>query len=409
MLACFIVPELAPSGGIRVVLDHARRLADEHGFEVDVVSLDDLDRARGRRYDVAIATWWTTAEALYALDTERRALFVQSLEYQWYRADEEADRLPAALPLSLPVSFLTVSRALAESLRRLRPEAPCHLIPNGIDKDVFAPRTEKRPEGGPLRVLVEGQPTIWLKGVEDALRAVRRMSEPAHVTVVALDGAGLDELDADEVRSGLDAREMAALYADSDVLLKLSRVEGLGLPALEAMHVGVPCVVTPFAGQADYLEHGRNGLVVEFDDEPGAARWLDVLARDRELLTRLGEGARETAAGWPDPSRSTELMAEALRAVADAPSPAPEPALADLVSRVRLAADVARNREGALRWTEAALAEARTLVEELSRSRDDCAQMLESERDKHATLNSSRMYRALRRARRMAGTQPLWP
>ena len=38
---------------------------------------------------------------------------------------------------------------------------------------------------------------------------------------------------------------MAALYAEHDVLLKLSRFEGLGLPVLEAFHVGRPCVVTP--------------------------------------------------------------------------------------------------------------------------------------------------------------------
>ena len=407
MRVCFLVPELSRSGGVGVVLRHARHLREEHGFEVDLVGPGEP--GGGGRYDVAVATWWATADRLYRLDAARRAVLVQSLEQQWYRADEEADRLAAALPLSLPVSFIAVSQALRDAVARLRPDAPCHLVRNGIDKDLFRPRPPRDRAGGPLRVLVEGQPTIWLKGVADAVRAVRRMREPAHLTVVSLRPDGTEDLGADVVRTGLAPSEMADAYADADVVLKLSRVEGLGLPALEAMHMGVPCVVTPYTGHSDYLVHGRNGVVVEFDDEPGTAGWLDLLARDRALLERLGGEAARTAEAWPDPAGSAALLAGALRAIADAEPPPVDDALAGIVERVRLAGELARNREGALRWHAGALAEARAGMDEYARAYHECERMLDEARRRDAALNSSLLYRVLRRARRTARVDPLWP
>ena len=396
MRVAFVLPDLSRSGGVGVVLEHARRLEADHGFDMELVTPAE---ARGRRCDVAIATWWTTAEALYALDATHRAIFLQSLEYQWYRPDEAADMLPASLTLSLPVTYLAVSEGLRTALERLRPDAACQVVPNGVDKDVFTPASEPRRHEGALRVLVEGQPTIWLKGVQDAVRAVRAMSEPVHLTVAALEPDGTEDLGADTVRTGLSPGEMADLYRDSDVLLKLSRVDGLGLPAIEAMHCGVPCIVTPFTGQSDYVRHGDNGLVVEFDDQPGTTAWLDTLARDHALRERLAAGALDTAAGWPSPADSSARLAEALRQIASTPPPAPEPAMADVLARVGVATELARIRDGELRWHEEALATARRHVREVDLNRDR----------EHAALNGSPLYRVLRMARRTARRDPPLP
>ena len=67
-------------------------------------------------------------------------------------------------------------------------------------------------------------------------------------------------------------------------MLKLSRVEGMFGPPLEGFHMGATCVVTAVTGHEEYVEHGVNGLVVDWDDPRGTARALDLLARDRALL-----------------------------------------------------------------------------------------------------------------------------
>jgi hypothetical protein len=128
---------------------------------------------------------------------------------------------------------------------------------------------------------------------------------------------------------------MAALFDRSHVMVKLSRAEGMYGPPLEAFHRGATVVTNPVTGHEEYVRHGENGLVVDWDDPVGTARALDLLAHDRRLLHRLRTGALETARAWPSWERSGELMAAALRAIAGGPPPDPVP------PGRRLAADVA--------------------------------------------------------------------
>ena len=71
--------------------------------------------------------------------------------------------------------------------------------------------------------------------------------------------------------------EMSELYARSDVVLKMSSVEGMFGPPLEGFHRGATCVVTPVSGHEEYVEHGWNGLLTDWEDLRGTARQLDLL------------------------------------------------------------------------------------------------------------------------------------
>ncbi len=180
MRVCLVLPELRPSGGVAIALGHAARLREHAGFEVDVVTLDSLADASRERYDVAVATWWETLPALLELDARQRVVFVQSAEERFYRAEEPFERLGAALALSAPVHFFVVARWLEDLVTTLRPDARCWFVPNGIDKSLFEPREPSEAPDGPLRILIEGQHTLWFKGVDDALDAVSRMRRAAH-------------------------------------------------------------------------------------------------------------------------------------------------------------------------------------------------------------------------------------
>jgi glycosyltransferase involved in cell wall biosynthesis len=412
MRVSLLVHDLRPSGGVKVILSHARAL-DQAGHEVELVltrgrpppfegvAVSSLEDARATRCDLAIATWWETAPTLYELRAERRLAFLQSFEQRFYTEDEPLERQGAAAVLALPVDFVVVSDWMKEVLGELRPDARCRVVRNGVPKQVFAGARRSR-GGGPLRVLIEGQPSLWFKGVQQAIAAARAMREPAQLTLVALDPPP-GELDVDRVVGDLSPAQMAELYADSDVLLKLSRIEGLGLPLVEAAHAGVPCVATQFGSHFDLVQHGRNGLVVGFDDEPGTTRALDLLAADRDLLESLSEGALALAAEWPSEEESGCAFATAIEELSELDPADPVPGLRELLAGLRFVQEtgrgIGRDEQERVRGAELALADAQALVHELSVSRDECAGMLNEAREELQRIRSTLPYRVASRAK----------
>ena len=415
MRVCFLVHELGRSGGAETIRAYARGL-EERGFEVDLLptepGADDAGAARhGEPYDVAIATWWATAGHLWRVRAERRAVFLQSVESRFYEERHFFERLAAEEVLALPVAYVTVAHWIRDLLAELRPDASCDVVLGGIDKSVFAPRPRPDPDG-PLRVLVEGQPSMWFKGVREALAAASAMREPAEVTVVAGQPEDAGDLEGARVVGGLTASEMADLYAESDVVVKLSRVESLGLGPIEAAHVGTPAVVTPYTGHDEHVVHGLNGLVVGMDDVPATARALDRLAGDLELRRRLSEGAVDTAGRWPSAADAVDAFAAALRRIVERPAPDPGPALAALAlarrRRLELTREHVRQSEAELQhaeglrdWFRHAYDEACEHVEELGAAMRDLDALLRDKDRLIEDIRSERAYRAAVAVRRV--------
>jgi O-antigen biosynthesis protein len=358
MKVAFLVNDLQLSGGVGVVVQHARQLSTIDGWDVTLVLVREeegpswhgyehlphlhvrsREQALFERYDVAVATWWETTFTLFELAADRYAYFVQSLEDRFYRHDE-AERLGAALTLDLPVAFITEANWIRDTLAGLRPNAPCYVVRNGIDKEVFSPLGQAPVNAAdPLRVLVEGSPTSWFKHVRDAINAASAMREPHRVTVVCGEREALGEVVADDVVGPLSHRELAAVYERSDVVLKLSSVEGMFGPPLEGFHRGATCVVTPVTGHEEYVEHGWNGLLTDWEDLRGTARQLDLLARDRELLHFLRTNALETARAWPSWEQASQLMAGVLLAIRREPPPDATAGAARLLADLRAGVD----------------------------------------------------------------------
>ncbi|MEP6953904.1 MAG: glycosyltransferase family 4 protein, partial [Solirubrobacteraceae bacterium] len=312
----------------------------EHLPHLHVASLAD---ARQDHFDIVVATWWETVFSLFAVPADRYAYFVQSIEDRFYKPEHGAERLGAALSLDLPVAFITEATWIRDTLAELRPDARCLLVPNGVDKDVFTVADDVEPNiDGPLRVLVEGNANVWFKGVNDAIAAARAMSEPKRLTVVAPTRDGLDARGADAVIGPLSQRALADVYAETDVVLKLSTVEGMYGPPLEGFHKGATCVTTEVTGHEEYIEHGHNALLTDWGDEHGTARQLDLLARDRDLLQTLRTNALATARGWPSWEEASAAMAEALRSIVSGPAPSPYDHMQRLLADVQTGLETRR-------------------------------------------------------------------
>lgn len=86
---------------------------------------------------------------------------------------------------------------------------------------------------------------------------------------------------------GMPFRELWALYAASDAFLLLSKAEGLGMPVLEAMSVGIPVVGTYCTGIKELIGEDRGyGVVAEYDN------YRDPFGNGKRYFASLKEGAK---------------------------------------------------------------------------------------------------------------------
>ncbi len=325
MKIAFLVNDLHLSGGINVAVKHASGLSTAHGHDVYVVvssksgwhewrypelknvTILNIQDACGVDFDIVVPTWWETIFNVGLLRAKSVVWFMQSLEDRFYSVHNPMQWLAqAAYAIDVPV--ITEASWIRDFLIEQNPFRSVGLALNGIDKDVFTPGSSQQPSGGPLRIMIEGSAGAVNKGVRQCFEVLQHMTELCETTWVSPSGATADAFGVSSLAGPLSFEEMAEVYRNSDVLLKLSRVEGMFGPPLEAFHCGATAVVTPVTGAEEYVRDGYNSVVVGWDDVRGTAKVLDRLALNRDELERLRAGALETASRWIGWPESTEMF-----------------------------------------------------------------------------------------------------
>jgi glycosyl transferase family 1 len=330
----FVLPNLEIGGGVSIALANARYAA-ESGRDVSVALTGDLmDQAMANvgdgvavvrfadatrdQFDVVIASWWRDVLLLPRLSARRRVHFVQGPEDLFY-GEDDGPRASVRELYRIPVAAMTLSHWLKRYLGDTYAREVDAVAHPGIDKAIFAtsgPTVSSR-ERNRLRVLVEGPLGVSYKNVVEALRLSRSIADETWLLTSTDVGAIVG---VDRVFSRLSPAQAAAVYRSCDVLLKLSTVEGFGLPPLEMFHCGGTCIVFDSTGVGDFAEHGRNALVAPLGDFQAAGRLLADVRSDRELLARLQAGAVETSAGWPTEPEAARNFVESVESLAVAAS-----------------------------------------------------------------------------------------
>lgn len=191
-------------------------------------------------------------------------------------------------------------------------------IPNGVEQRFFADRQYTK--SGKLRLLYAG---TWLdqRGIfyiRDALHnlAARKLSfsmtfagpgVPAE-EILQFFGGGLAEhvivLDA------VPAEHMQELYAQHDIFVFPSLMEGLPSVLLEAMAGGMPVITTETCGMPDVVENNFNGLLIPPADATALEQAIVRLANSEELRSSLGAAGRGTMRRytWEESARRLEAL-----------------------------------------------------------------------------------------------------
>jgi glycosyltransferase involved in cell wall biosynthesis len=254
--------------------------------------LDELPHVRHRRVaearpfveddfpdaDVVVATWWETAEWVARLSARKgaKAYFIQGLE-------STIDGMPAArveATLELPMHPITVARFLVDHLRIAHGRKDeISYVPNAVDGALF----DAPPRGKQARPTVAcihtGESRI--KGFDVTLAAlfeVKLRVPDLRVVAFGAQAPTAGSLPSFVAHTHDPAQaDIPGLYASADVFAHGSRVEGFGLPILEAMACRTPVVSTPSGAAPELLAEDRGRMISAADPSEMARALVDVL------------------------------------------------------------------------------------------------------------------------------------
>jgi glycosyltransferase involved in cell wall biosynthesis len=184
------------------------------------------------------------------------------------------------------------------------PETRSTVVYNGVNPDLFSPRSETVAQPNP-EILVVGN-LIPSKGQGIVLRALGKLKLlfPTMTCRVIGEGPDGDRLQALARELGVEQRvqfirrhsrsEVAAAMRRCSVFVLPSRNEALGCVYLEAMACGKPAIGCRGQGIDGVIEHGKNGCLIPADGLEELVQELSTLFRSPELCLRIGNAARQT-------------------------------------------------------------------------------------------------------------------
>ena len=223
-----------------------------------------------------------------------------------------------------------VSGLVAKQVADMLDRQDVTVVPNGLDlgpwRAVATAASQANPEPGTLRV-VASQRLARRKRAVPLVRIITRAHEQLgrtssgrpriHLTVAG-DGAGAAAIRSQIAREDLydvvtllgrvPRGLLPTLYRAQDVFISPARLEAFGLAALEARTAGLALVGMAGSGIAEFITHGREGLLAADDDAAAAA--LVTLAKDEDLLGSITAHNRTVppSLGWADVLRRVEAL-----------------------------------------------------------------------------------------------------
>ena len=207
-----------------------------------------------------------------------------------------------------PVLFTSVSASAARVMSKAGRMGEVLVLPNAVQESTWRrPRLSR--QGGDLmlisvmRLSIRKRAHVLIKMMPEIIRR----SAPRRVRLIIVgDGTQRGALIRLIKRLGLQRvvelvglrshKEIADLFARTDIFVLPTKQESFGLAALEARVAGLPVVGMRMSGLQHLIEKGKEGLLAADDEE--FLRHLLTLIQNDELRGRMAEYNRTQATTW---------------------------------------------------------------------------------------------------------------
>lgn len=186
---------------------------------------------------------------------------------------------------------------------------PIHIIPNGLDTEVFRPLPKRSTRGmfdidTRSRVIFFSAHSVSdrRKGAPFLEAALSRLSDGGMKDVTVLvAGAYADKWElkgqfpVKRLGEICDDQIMAAAYATADLFILPTLAENLPNGILESIACGTPVVSFNVGGVPEAVRHMETGYLAAYQDAADLAKGMQLLLDDPDLQSRMSRRCREIA------------------------------------------------------------------------------------------------------------------
>ena len=245
--------------------------------------------------------------AAYSVQADRKITY-------WHHGEFNVDRKAYGDMCRRMDVVAVVSQACAEMLEAELPDLSDKLVyvPNMLDADAIQEKAAVSPYAGDsLRIVSVGRLAAE-KHFENIIPVAKKLCESGLNFTWRIIGEGPERTKLGTMIAGNDLTGCVILEGSktnpypymkyTDLFVHPSYVESQGLTVLEAMALGVPCVVTKSRGPCEFIDDGVNGLLAEQSPESLTEKVVEIV-NDKALYQRIRENTK-----CPEQFRPEQVM-----------------------------------------------------------------------------------------------------
>lgn len=194
--------------------------------------------------------------------------------------------------------IIVTTKALKTYVNNFAQEEKIHLIPNGVDVNLFKPFNKKFNSKN-IQILSVGR-IEKQKNYENLIEAIALLDHKKYITLTII-GRGSLQKRLENLAKKLSVKlkiidfaphdQMPNFYASADIFILPSLIEGHPKALLEAMASGLPCIASKVPGNAEIIRDGKTG-VFSTTESGDIKNKIDFLVQNDDLREKLGENAR---------------------------------------------------------------------------------------------------------------------
>ena len=231
--------------------------------------------------------------AAYSVQTDRKITW-------WHHGEFNVDCATYGNMCSKMNAVAVVSQSCKAMLQEKLPELESKLvcIPNMLDAVAIGQKAGNSPYTGDMLHIVSVGRLAPEKHFENIIPVAKMLRDMSTDFVWHIVGDGSEQARLESLIVENDLKDHVILEGSktnpypymkyADLFVHPSYVESQGLTVLEAMTLGVPCVVTKSRGPCEFIEDGVKGLLTEQSPESLAEEVLAIL-NDQKLYLHIKE------------------------------------------------------------------------------------------------------------------------